>query len=218
MTWVEGPAGRLPVGKILCLIRNYAPHAAESGAEVPETPLYFLKPSTALVHDGGTVRIPPEVGDLQAEGELGVVVGRRLREVAASEALGHVLGYVAFLDMTARDLQRTAMREGLPWSRAKGMDTFAPVSGVRPAEAVPDPHDLAFRLRVNGEVRQRASTAEMVHRIPAALAFISRTVTLEPGDILATGTPAGVPSVGPGDDLELEVEKVGALRVRVARR
>lgn len=215
MTWVETPSGRLSVGKILCLVRNYAAHAEEFRQTVPEEPVYFLKPATAIVHDGEAVVAPPGESDLQAEAELAVVVGKRARSIRPEEAYGHLLGYAAFLDITARTLQRRAIREGLPWSLAKGMDTFAPVSAVRPKEVVPDPHDLELHLRVNGKTRQRASTARMVHRIPETLAHLARAVTLEPGDLVATGTPEGVPAIGPGDVLELEIEKVGRLEVTV---
>lgn len=215
MTWVETPEGRLSVGKIVCLVRNYRAHAEEAGQDAPREPTYFLKPATALVHDGEAVVVPPITSDVQAEAELAVVVGRPARAIQAEQAEEHVLGYAVLLDITARDLQRRASAEGLPWTLAKGMDTFAPVSAVQPRERVPDPHRLELTLRVNGEVRQRGSTADMVHRIPPALAAISSRMTLERGDLVATGTPAGVPSVGPGDRLEAEVPGVGRLRVTV---
>lgn len=215
MTWVETPEGRLRVGKVLCLVRNYVAHAAEFDQEVPPEPVYFLKPPTALLPGGGTVVLPPGVGEVQAEAELALVLGHRAKALGPGEALDRVLGYAAFLDITARDLQRRAVGRGLPWTLAKGMDTFAPVSAVRPREEVGDPHTLRLRLRVNGVTRQDATTAQMVHRIPETLAHMARYLTLERGDVVATGTPEGVPSVGPGDALELEIERVGVLRVRV---
>jgi 2-keto-4-pentenoate hydratase/2-oxohepta-3-ene-1,7-dioic acid hydratase in catechol pathway len=215
VAWIEGPEGRLRAGKVLCLVRNYQAHAEEFHQEAPPEPVYFLKPSTALLPSGGTVLLPPAIGEVQAEAELAVVLGRRARGIRPEEALDRVLGYAAFLDITARDLQRAAVRKGLPWTLAKGMDSFAPLGPVRRREAVEDPHGLRLRLRVNGQVRQEASTERMIHRIPPTLAHMARYMTLERGDVVATGTPAGVPTVAPGDVLELEVEKVGALRVRV---
>ncbi len=215
MTWVQAPEGRLRVGKIVCLIRNYRAHAEEFGEEPPAEPTYFLKPATAIVHDGEAVAAPPNTSDLQAEAELAVVVGSRARGMPAEDAMGYVHGYAVFLDITARDLQRRAGAAGLPWTLAKGMDTFAPVSDVRPREGVPDPHDLELSLWVNGELRQRASTGDMIHPIPATLSAISARLTLERGDLVATGTPEGVPSIGPGDQLEAAVSGVGRLRVRV---
>lgn len=215
MTWVQTPEGRLRVGKIVCLIRNYRAHAEEFGEEPPAEPTYFLKPATAIVHDGERVVVPPIAADLEAEAELAVVIGRRMRAVPAGDAMPHVHGYAVFLDITARGLQREAGAAGLPWTLAKGMDTFAPVSDVRPREAVADPHALELTLRVNGDLRQRASTGDVIHRIPEALAAISARLTLERGDLVATGTPEGVPPIRPGDRLRAEVSGVGRLRVEV---
>lgn len=215
MGWLETPAGRVRVGKILCLVRNYPAHAHESGAEPPTEPVYFLKPPTALMPGGGGLVVPPDAGVLEAEGELAFVVGARARRVPPEEAEAHILGYCAFLDITARDLQRRAMKEGLPWTVAKGMDGFAPISPLRPREEVGDPHGLELRLAVNEKTHQRASTAEMVHRIPETLAAISVRITLERGDVVATGTPANVPPIEPGDRLHLRVSRVGSLRVHV---
>ncbi|MEE9592498.1 MAG: fumarylacetoacetate hydrolase family protein [Thermoplasmata archaeon] len=215
MSWVETPEGRIRVGKILGLVRNYRAHAEENGTEAPTEPVYFLKPATALLPDGGRLVVPREAGALEAEAELALVMGATTKSVPAKEAEGSVLGYCAFLDITARELQRRAMAQGLPWTLAKGMDGFAPISALRPREEVEDPHDLEIRLEVNGELRQRGSTAEMVHRIPDIVAAISTRITLERGDVIATGTPADVPRVGPGDRLDLRVSKVGRLRVTV---
>jgi 2-keto-4-pentenoate hydratase/2-oxohepta-3-ene-1,7-dioic acid hydratase in catechol pathway len=203
------------VGKILCLVRNYSAHAEEFDQEVPPEPVFFLKPSTSIVHDGGDVVMPSITSDLQAEAELGVVIGSRVRKVAPEDAYESVLGYCALLDITARDLQRRAIREGLPWSLAKGMDTFAPVSTVQPKDAVGDPDDLEIVLKVNGETRQRASTGQMVFKVPDVVAFLSTHMTLDRGDIIATGTPEGVPKIRPGDELEVHIQRVGGLRVRV---
>ncbi|MFQ6012368.1 MAG: fumarylacetoacetate hydrolase family protein [Thermoplasmata archaeon] len=215
MGWVEGPDGRIRVGKILGLVRNYRGHAEESGMEAPAEPVYFLKPATALLPNGGRLAIPAGVGVLEAEAELALVMGATTKAVPAERVGASILGYCAFLDITARELQRRAVAEGLPWTLAKGMDGFAPISALRPREDVGDPHGLEIRLEVNGELRQRGSTAEMVHRIPDIVAAISARLTLERGDVIATGTPAGVPHIEAGDRLDLRIPKVGRLRVTV---
>ncbi len=215
MGWVETPDGRVRVGKILGLVRNYRGHARESGTEPPAEPVYFLKPATALLPDGGRLVVPRDTGTLEAEAELAFVIGATTRAVSAAQADAHILGYCAFLDITARELQRDAMEEGLPWTLAKGMDGFAPISPLRPRAEVPDPHALDIRLEVNGKEAQRGSTAEMVHRIPQIVASISARLTLEPGDVIATGTPAGVPGIAPGDRLDLRIPTVGRLRITV---
>ncbi|MFQ5838411.1 MAG: fumarylacetoacetate hydrolase family protein [Thermoplasmata archaeon] len=215
MTWIATPAGKLEVGKILCLVRNYRAHAEEFHHGVPSEPVCFLKPSTAIIHDGGEVVVPELTSDLQAEAELAIVIGSRAVHVPPESAYDFILGYCAFLDITARDLQRNAIQEGLPWTLAKGMDTFAPVSEVKARDEVGDPHDLEIVLKVNGGTKQRASTGLMVHRVPEIVASLSAQMTLVRGDILATGTPEGVPRICPGDLLEVEIQRVGQLRVRV---
>lgn len=215
MTWVQASGARLRVGKVVCLVRNYRAHAEEFGQEVPPDPVYFLKPATALIHDGEEVLVPAGVTDLQAEAELAVVMGSDASQLREQDAYKHILGYAVFLDMTARDLQRRASRKGMPWSLAKGMDTFGPVSTVRPIDEVPDPHGLEIVLRVNGRITQQSTTAMMVHRIPRILATITEYMTLERGDMVATGTPEGVPKVVPGDLLEAEISGVGQVRVAV---
>ncbi len=196
------------------MVRNYEAHAKESGGETPEEPTYFLKPSTSIIHDGDSVIVPPTTSDLQVEAELGVVMDETKR-VSAADAYDHVLGYCVLLDITARDLQRQATERGLPWTLSKGMDTFAPVSRMAPRDEVGDPHALEILLRVNGEVRQTADTAQMIHRIPAIVAYVSGHMTLMKGDLIATGTPAGVPRVEPGDAVEAEISRVGRIRVAI---
>ncbi|MEE9236420.1 MAG: fumarylacetoacetate hydrolase family protein [Thermoplasmata archaeon] len=215
MTWVMTPGGKLHVGKILCLVRNYRAHAEESGQGAPSEATYFMKPSTSIIHDGEKVIAPRIAHDLQAEAELAVVMGSTARGISRNSSIECVLGYAVFLDITARNLQRSAIGDGLPWTLAKGMDTFAPVSEVRARGEVADPHDLEIRLRVNGVTRQKASTGEMIHRVPDIIASISSHMTLQKGDILATGTPEGVPTIRPGDLLEADIEGVGQLRIGV---
>jgi 2-keto-4-pentenoate hydratase/2-oxohepta-3-ene-1,7-dioic acid hydratase in catechol pathway len=193
-------------GKIVCVGRNYVAHARELGNEVPERPLLFLKPPSAVTADGEAIELPPESERVEFEGEIGVVVGRRLRRASRDEARLAVRGIVAVNDVTARDLQRTDGQ----WTRAKGFDTFCPIG---PEAAAPDDlASLTVVARVNGEERQRGSAAEMAFDIPALLAYISGVMTLEPGDLVATGTPAGVGPLAAGDVVEIEV--VGYSTVR----
>lgn len=206
------------VSKILCMARNYADHAKELGHALPKAPVYFLKPPSCLLPGGGEIRMPVGVGRVDVETELAVVLGAGGTDVSASEAMHLVAGYAVFFDITGRELQRTAAKEGNPWTIAKGYDTFGPISPVVPAWKVPDPGNLTLRLRVNGTVRQDSNTKHMVFGIPETLAAISRTMSLEAGDILATGTPEGVWPINPGDVLEAEIPSVGTLRCTVAAR
>jgi len=209
---------RLRPAKILGVARNYAAHARESGSEIPPEPVFFLKPTTALIPSGGTILLPPESARVEEECELAVVLGKGGRDIPRERAMDLVLGYAVFLDITARDLQAKARSEGLPWTASKGFDTFAPISAVTPARKAGDPHSLAIRLEVNGEPAQVGVTRDMVHKIPALIAAASRIMTLERGDILATGTPAGVREIRDGDVLVGTIERVGRLEARVARK
>jgi 2-keto-4-pentenoate hydratase/2-oxohepta-3-ene-1,7-dioic acid hydratase in catechol pathway len=193
--------------KILCVGRNYAAHAKELGNEVPAEPLLFLKPKSALVGHGGVVVLPPESARVEHEAELGVVIGRTARRVSRESALDYVFGYTCVCDVTARDLQR---KDG-QWSRAKGFDTFCPCGPW--IETNLDPRGLRVRCLVNGETRQDGSTAQMVFDVPALVAYASQAMTLEPGDLLVTGTPEGVGPLAAGDTLTVDVEGIGALTV-----
>ncbi len=208
----------LTVSKILCMARNYAEHAKELGHALPKEPVYFLKPPSCLLPGGGEIRMPTSVGRVDVETELAVVLGGGGHDLSPSEAMKLVAGYAVFFDITGRDLQRSAAKEGNPWTVAKGYDTFGPISPVVPAARVPDPQALDIRLWVNGTVRQDSNTRHMVFRIPETLAAISRAMSLEPGDLLATGTPEGVWPLQPGDVLEAEISGVGRLRCTVAAR
>ena len=200
------PEVALRPGKIVCIGRNYVEHARELGNDVPERPLIFLKPPSALLAPGAAIELPPDSTRVEYEGEIGVVIGRRLRHADESEARAAVRGIVALNDVTARDLQKSDGQ----WTRAKGFDTFCPVGPEAPAPG--DLDDLTVVTRVNGEERQRGAAREMAFRIPTILAYVSRVMTLEPGDLVATGTPAGVGPLAPGDEVEVEV--VGVSRVR----
>jgi acylpyruvate hydrolase len=208
-------AGEVAVGKIVCLLRNYGAHAAEMRSAPPKEPYFFLKPSTSIVHDGGKIVIPPHSKNVHHEVELAVIIGRAATAVPRVRAMEHVSAYAVLVDVTARDVQDEAKKEGRPWAVAKGFDTFAPVSDAVPAARVHDPHNLAIWLKVNGEFRQRGNTSQMIYDVPTIIEYVSRIMTLEPGDVIATGTPEGVGPLKPGDAVEAGVDGVGSLKVRV---
>lgn len=188
-------------GKLLCIGRNYARHAAEMHSDVPDTPMVFLKPSTALVRSGGTVEIPSQSQQVHHELELVVVIATGGKHIAREQALSHVGGYAVGLDMTARDLQQQAKERRHPWSVAKGFDTFAPLGPIAPPNAIVDVQQLDLALTVNGETRQHGTTADMIFPVADLIAYCSTIFTLEPGDLLYTGTPEGVGPVRAGDTL-----------------
>jgi len=197
--------------KIVCLGRNYAEHAKELGHEVPEEPVIFLKPPSALVGPNQAIILPRKSKHVDHEVELAVIIGKRAKGIRAEKAMDYVLGYTILLDITARDLQWEAKRKGLPWTVAKGFDTFAPVGPriVDRRELRID--DLEIGLKVNGEVRQLARTSEMIFKVPEIIEYVSGIMTLEPGDIIATGTPAGVGPLRHGDKVEAWIEGIGKL-------
>lgn len=193
--------------KILCVGRNYAEHAAELGNEVPAEPLIFMKPPSALIGSGAAIVLPALSERVDYEGELAVVIGKRCRHVAEADAMGVIAGYTILNDITARDLQK---KDG-QWARAKGFDTFAPCGPVVvPADQL-DPRDLAIKTIVNGEVRQAGRTSQFIFSIPRVIAYLSRAMTLEAGDVISTGTPSGVGPLKPGDTVEVWVEGIGSL-------
>jgi 2-keto-4-pentenoate hydratase/2-oxohepta-3-ene-1,7-dioic acid hydratase in catechol pathway len=192
----------LSPSKIVCVGRNYAAHAKELGNDVPKEPLIFLKPPSSLIGDGASIRLPTVSKRVEYEGEIGVVLGARLRKARPEECRGAVGGIVAVNDVTARDLQNSDSQ----WTRAKGFDTFCAVGTVSRPPA--DLTSLAVTTRVNGEVRQRGRATEMVFDIPTILSFISHVMTLEPGDLVLTGTPEGVGTLAPGDVVEVEIAGV----------
>jgi 5-oxopent-3-ene-1,2,5-tricarboxylate decarboxylase / 2-hydroxyhepta-2,4-diene-1,7-dioate isomerase len=198
--------------KICCLALNYRAHAEESGLDVPPTPVLFFKPSTALVGHRAPVRPPARTGHVEHEVELAVVIGREVRDLRSADWRSAVAGYTVINDMTARDLQLDNIQRNQPWDQSKGFDTFAPLGPylVTPEE-VPDPHDLHMALTVRDEVRQKAETAQMVFHIPQLLADLSDGMTLLPGDVIATGTTAGIAPVRDGDVMHATIAGVGTL-------
>ena len=207
----------LTVGKLLCIGRNYAEHADEMASDVPDQPMVFLKPATAIIRSGDAVRLPPQSQDVHHEIELVAVIGKEGYRIPKADALDHVAGYAVGLDMTARDLQTEAKEQRHPWSVAKGFDTFAPLGPIAPAADVGDPSDLTLRLRVNGETRQEAHTRRMIFPVAELVHYCSQIFTLEAGDLLYTGTPSGVGPVEAGDELEATATGCEPLRVRVTR-
>jgi 2-keto-4-pentenoate hydratase/2-oxohepta-3-ene-1,7-dioic acid hydratase in catechol pathway len=196
--------------KIVCVGRNYAAHARELGNTVPERPLLFLKPPSSLIGNGEPIVLPPDSARVEHEAEIAVVIGRRARHVSATEALQCVAGYAALNDVTARDLQRLDVQ----FARAKGFDTFCPLGH---AVAHEDWRTLEVIGRVNGVVRQHGRAADMTFGVPDLIAYITRIMTLEPGDVIATGTPEGVGPLEPGDVVEVDVPGVGAISNPVRR-
>ena len=195
-------------GKIVCVGRNYVEHAEELGNVLPERPLLFLKPPSAVIGDGDPIVLPWESRRVEHEGEIGVVIGVRLRSCSERDALEAVAGITCVNDVTARDLQRADGQ----WTRAKGFDTFCPVGPrVVPLGELPPPDELEVVCRVNGSERQRGRTADMAFGIRQLLAYISAVMTLEPGDLVVTGTPAGVGRLAAGDVVEVEIPGVGVL-------
>ncbi len=192
-------------GKIVCVGRNYSEHAKELGNEVPKEPLIFLKPPSSVIGEGDAIFLPKQSKQIEHEAEIGVIVGARLRNASEAIAAKSIAAIVAVNDVTARDLQKTDGQ----WTRAKGFDTFCPLG--TPARNYPALDRLTVICRVNGEERQRGNSADMVFNIPMLLAYISGIMTLEPGDLVATGTPSGVSPLKDGDVVEVEI--VGVSKV-----
>jgi 2-keto-4-pentenoate hydratase/2-oxohepta-3-ene-1,7-dioic acid hydratase in catechol pathway len=202
-------------GKIICVGLNYRDHAEEQGTALPEAPLLFAKWQNTLIGPGDPIVIPPVVTKCDYEAELGVVIGERARDVSAENALEAVAGYVCVNDVSARDLQ---FADG-QWTRGKSPDTFCPVGpGLVSRDEIPDPQALPIRAILNGETVQESTTANMIFGVADVIAYVTRTITLEPGDLIATGTPAGVGAfrdpplfMQPGDEITIEIESIGSL-------
>ena len=207
-------------GKIICVGLNYRDHAEEQGVALPEAPLLFAKWQNTLIGPGEPIVIPPIVTKCDYEAELGVVIGRRVRDVSPDNALEAVAGYICVNDVSARNLQ---FADG-QWTRGKSPDTFCPVGPqLVPREEIPDPQALGIRAILNGETVQESTTANMVFGVAEVIAYVTRTITLEPGDLIATGTPAGVGAfrkpplfMQPGDEITIEIDGLGSLTNPVA--
>lgn len=192
-------------GKIICVGRNYVAHAREQKADVPEYPLIFLKPPSSLIGPGESILLPPQSAQVEHEAELVIVISKRGRWIAPSDAASHILGYTIANDVTARDLQ---YKDG-QWTRAKGFDTFCPLGPWIETEF--SPTDALITCKVNGQTRQLGSTRDMVFSVAQLIAYTSSIMTLEPGDIILTGTPAGVGPLQAGDEISVEIDGLGIL-------
>ena len=212
----------LPVARpsnIICIGKNYKAHAEEFGGGVPDEPMFFAKAPTSLIPHEASIVIPEWLtGRVDHEAELGVVIGKAAKDVSESTAMEYVAGYTPVNDVTARDIQSEDKAKGHPWFRCKSLDTFCPCGPfLVPVDAVDDPHKLDISLTVNGEEKQSATTADMVFTIPVLITHISKYMTLQPGDIIATGTPAGVSPLSDGDIIEISIAGIGTMRNSVVR-
>ncbi len=207
-------------GKIVAMVQNYRKHAAEFGNVAPPEPVWFGKLSSSLAGNSQPIVIPSWVdGRVDHEVELGVVIGKRAKEVSEAEAISHIAGYTVINDVSARRIQKEDREKTHPWLRCKNFDTFTPMGPYFvPARFIPDPQNLRIACRVNGETRQDATTADMIHPVAKQIAVMSRWMTLEPGDVIATGTPEGVNNLRDGDECECEIESIGILRNPVSRK
>ncbi|KAI8987548.1 hypothetical protein BDF20DRAFT_910142 [Mycotypha africana] len=184
--------------KIVAIGRNFSEHAKELGNTVPTSPFFFLKPTSSYLANGGTIEIPPGC-EVHHEIELAVVIGKEACDCPASEAMEHVAGYALAIDCTARNLQNEAKKKGLPWSTAKGFDTFSPISEFIPKDNFADVQDVDLWLKVNGQIRQQGNTRDMIFNVPSLIEYISSIMKLEVGDVVMTGTPSGVGALKAGD-------------------
>ncbi|MDH7596930.1 MAG: fumarylacetoacetate hydrolase family protein [Methanothrix sp.] len=196
--------------KVVCVGLNYLEHARELRMDLPDEPIIFLKPPSAVVGHDDEIILPEMSRRVDYEGELAVVISRRCRRISADEADDYILGYTCFNDVTARDLQQ---KDG-QWTRSKSFDTFAPVGPWVAQMSVEDAEDLSISTRVNGETRQRSNTSDLIFGVAELVEFVSSIMTLEPGDVIATGTPPGVGRLESGDIVEVEIEGIGLLRNR----
>jgi fumarylpyruvate hydrolase len=215
---VEGETRLFPVRRIFCVGRNYADHAREMGADpTRELPFFFCKPADALVADGSVIPYPPQTQDLQHEIELVVAIAKGGSNIAREDALSHVFGYGVGIDLTRRDLQQEAKDKKRPWDWGKGFDNSAPISALRKISEIGHPAAGRIHLSVNGAVKQDGDLSQLIWPVADVIAFISQSMRLEAGDLIYTGTPAGVAAVGPGDVLKGEVAGVASLTVNIAK-
>lgn len=192
--------------KIIGVGKNYAMHIKEMGGQAPKAPVLFLKPTTSYVFEGSPIRLNPKVGTVHHEVEMAVVIDKIARKISPEMALQFVGGYALAIDLTARDVQEEAKKQGLPWTVAKGQDSFCPISNMIAKADVPDPNNVGLWLKVNGEPRQRSNTKHMIHPTAFLVSYISHLFTLEPGDVILTGTPEGVGPINVGDTVTAGIE------------
>lgn len=207
--------GLFAVRRVYCVGRNYAEHIVEMGNDTRDPPFFFAKPADAVVVGGVAIPYPPQTADLHHEIELVVAIGKDGSDIAVESALDHIYGYAAGLDMTRRDLQAAAKKAGRPWDMAKGFDFSAPIGTIEPASAVGHPDKGAISLSVNGEVRQTGDLSDQIWNVSETIAYLSGFVTLKAGDLIMTGTPAGVGAVVRGDVLEGSIAGVGTVKTKI---
>jgi 2-keto-4-pentenoate hydratase/2-oxohepta-3-ene-1,7-dioic acid hydratase in catechol pathway len=205
--------------KIICLAKNYSAHAVEMGVspeKLPKFPSLFLKPPSSVIGPGENIIIPPQTKEVHHEVELGVIIGKPGKNIPIERSFDHVFGYTILLDITARDIQSQAKKNGRPWFVAKGFDTFCPIGPVVvTTDAISDPQDLNLQLMVNEEVRQQGSTKDMIFKVDQIISYCSSIVSLEAGDIIATGTPEGVAAFSKGDRIIASIDNIGTLEIGV---
>lgn len=212
---LDGAKYEYPIGKVLCIGRNYVDHINELGNETPTAPVLFMKPASSVIGDGGTIVIPSYSNDCHHEAELALLIGKTGKNISSENVFEHLAGFGVALDMTLRDVQSEQKKKGLPWEIAKGFDTSCALSGFVSSGKINDPQNLNIQLKVNDELRQNGATAMMIHSIVNLVSYMSRIFTLEAGDIILTGTPAGVGRVQHGDSVKVEISQVGDLQVNV---
>jgi fumarylpyruvate hydrolase len=216
---VAGGDDRLPVRRIFCVGRNYAAHAREMGRDPDrEPPFFFTKPADAVVESGEIVAYPPETENFHYEAELIIAIGTGGRNIAEAEALTHVWGYAVGNDLTRRDLQLKAREQGRPWDWGKAFDRSAVIGPIHPVESVGHPDSGSIRLTVNGEIKQDADLSELIWSVPEIISILSRSIELRPGDLIMTGTPAGVGPLVEGDTCVVEIAGLGRIETRIGPR
>ena len=213
---VVGSEDRFPVRRIYCIGRNYAAHAREMGADEREPPFFFLKPGDAIVQNGATIPYPPATENFHYEAELVAAIGKGGANISAEDANDHIFGYGVGIDLTRRELQEEAKGMRRPWDMGKGFDASAPCSEIYPASTIGHPTTGAITLTVNGETRQSGDIGDMIWNMPESVAYLSGLVTLEPGDLIYTGTPEGVGAVNPGEEIVVHVDGVCDLSLKIA--
>jgi acylpyruvate hydrolase len=214
----NGTVMDMPIGKIVCLARTYKKHAQEMQSEIPKDPIVFLKPASSVIFDKDSIIIPSESSYLHHEVEFGIVIGKKCSRIAKKFAIDYVSGYIVGLDITARDIQSEAKKNGWPWTISKGFDTFCPISEVISKEKIADPNNVDFSLKVNDEIKQKGNTKMLVFTIEKLIEFISNIMTLETGDLILTGTPEGVGQIKERDVLKAQLNGYCNLQVNVIKR
>ena len=212
---IAGTSDTFPVRRIFCVGRNYVEHQKEMGGDGREPPFWFIKSAHALVAGDGDIHYPPKTANYHYETEMVVALSKGGRRIDVKDATTHIFGYAVGLDMTRRDLQQWGKDHGRPWDFGKDFDEAAPCSALAPAARIGHPAKGAIWLRVNAKQRQKADLADMIWNVPEQIAHLSQYYTLEPGDVIFSGTPAGVGPVQPGDELHAGIDAVGELRVRI---